>query len=100
LLKGDKPIKMDWENRWLKGDEYAHIICHMEDYCHTFNLQKFNPKTHPLCIYTEPESKFSIITWQQKIILSLDGMIYFVKGNSIGSDFGFPRLEFKKLYKW
>ena len=27
-------------------------------------------------------------------------MIYFVKGNTIGSDFGFPRLAFKKRYKW
>jgi hypothetical protein len=27
-------------------------------------------------------------------------MIYFVKGQTIGSDFGFPRLAFKKRYKW
>ncbi len=30
----------------------------------------------------------------------LDGMIYFVRGDTIGSDFGFPRLSYKKQYKW
>jgi hypothetical protein len=29
-----------------------------------------------------------------------DGQVYFVRANSIGSDFGFPRLGFKKFYKW
>ena len=27
-------------------------------------------------------------------------MLYFVKGNTIGSEFGFPRLGIKKKYKW
>ena len=26
LMKGDIPIKFDWKNRWLKGEEYAHIL--------------------------------------------------------------------------
>lgn len=26
FLKSDVPIKFDWENRWLKGEEYAHIL--------------------------------------------------------------------------
>jgi len=26
--------------------------------------------------------------------------VYFVRANSIGSDFGFPRLGIKKRYKW
>lgn len=34
------------------------------------------------------------------ISANIDGMIYFVKGNTIGSDFGFPRLAFKKRFKW
>jgi hypothetical protein len=29
-----------------------------------------------------------------------DGMIYFVKGNGVGSDFGFPRVAKKKRYRW
>ena len=33
-------------------------------------------------------------------LLWIDGMIYFVRGDTIGSDFGFPRLEFKKRFKW
>jgi hypothetical protein len=30
LIKGDIPIKFDWQNRWLKGDEYAHILKRIE----------------------------------------------------------------------
>lgn len=30
FLKQNTPIKFDLENRWLKGEEYAHIIVHME----------------------------------------------------------------------
>ena len=29
-----------------------------------------------------------------------DGQVYFVRANTIGSDFGFPRLGIKKRYKW
>jgi hypothetical protein len=32
--------------------------------------------------------------------LLLDGQVYFVRANTIGSDFGFPRLGIKKRYKW
>jgi hypothetical protein len=34
------------------------------------------------------------------IIFILDGQVYFVRANTIGSDFGFPRLGIKKKYKW
>jgi len=27
-------------------------------------------------------------------------MIYFVKGNGVGSEFGFPRVEVKKKFRW
>ena len=30
----------------------------------------------------------------------LDGLIYFVKGTGVGSDFGFPRVAKKKKYRW
>ena len=33
FLKSDVPIKFDWENRWLKGEEYAHILQRIEKYC-------------------------------------------------------------------
>eukprot|EP00347_Sterkiella_histriomuscorum_P011731 403371324 len=84
ILKGEVPIQFDWQNRWLKGDEYAHILNRMEKYQEVFDFKRFNQKTHPESIYIKPQN----------------GMIYFVKGNSIGSDFGFPRLAFKKKYKW
>jgi len=34
------------------------------------------------------------------LIFILDGQVYFVRANTIGSDFGFPRLGIKKRYKW
>lgn len=33
-------------------------------------------------------------------LILIDGQLYFVRGNSIGSEFGFPRLGIKKRYKW
>ena len=56
-FKGDIPVKLDWGNKWLKGEEYSHILSHMEAYCKTFNLRKFSQKTHPESIYVQPESK-------------------------------------------
>jgi hypothetical protein len=53
----DRPIRFDWENRWLKGEEYAHILERMENYCEAFSLKRFEPKTHPQSIYTAPESR-------------------------------------------
>lgn len=41
--------------------------------------------------------KVSIRHYSQFII---DGQVYFVRANTIGSDFGFPRLGIKKRYKW
>jgi len=32
--------------------------------------------------------------------LFVDGLLYFVEGATIGSDFGFPRLGIRKKYKW
>lgn len=34
------------------------------------------------------------------IYLFLDGLLYFVEGATIGSDFGFPRLGIRKRFKW
>ena len=41
-------------------------------------------KTHPEDIYLKPQN----------------GKIYFVAGSSIKSDFGFPRVEMKKKFRW
>lgn len=77
-------VKFDWENKWLKGEEYSHILNNIDLYCKVFNLSKLGTKTHPPSIYTEPQN----------------GMVYFVEGNSVGSDFGFPRVDTKKHYRW
>jgi hypothetical protein len=58
-------MKFDWENKWLKGEEYAHILNNLDIYCKDYNLVKFPAKTHPSSIYTEPQSRvtqeFSLI---------------------------------------
>ena len=79
-----KIVKFDWENRWLKGEEYFYILANMENYAKNLSIEKFGVKKHPENIYIEP----------------VNGLLYFVKGNSIGSEFGFPRLGIKKRYKW
>jgi hypothetical protein len=30
FLQRERPIRFDWDNRWLKGDEYAHILNRMD----------------------------------------------------------------------
>lgn len=30
----------------------------------------------------------------------LDGLLYFVEGKGLGSEFGFPRVEGKKKFRW
>jgi hypothetical protein len=35
-----------------------------------------------------------------KFLIYIDGLLYFVEGASIGSDFGFPRLGIRKRFKW
>ena len=86
------PIKFDWDNRWLNGEEYHHILTRAEEYLQASIIQKYPPKTHPGSTYSDPQSAF--------ISHSIDGMIYLVEGTSIGSEFGFPRISAKKLYKW
>jgi len=59
------------------------------------------PKKHTLnrFTYNQKVNKSFIFSFDSNFV-NIDGMIYFVKGSSIGSDFGFPRLAFKKKYKW
>jgi hypothetical protein len=45
----------------------------------------------------QPESK---VQYNFVNYFLIDGMLYFVRGNTIGSDFGFPRLGIKKKFKW
>eukprot|EP00357_Protocruzia_adherens_P036512 CAMPEP_0115045976 /NCGR_PEP_ID=MMETSP0216-20121206/48487_1 /TAXON_ID=223996 /ORGANISM="Protocruzia adherens, Strain Boccale" /LENGTH=110 /DNA_ID=CAMNT_0002428995 /DNA_START=54 /DNA_END=383 /DNA_ORIENTATION=+ len=88
LLKNSKNfpqnqvIKFEWEDRWLTGEEYAHMLRNAENYCSELKLQQMLAKSHPNSIYTDPKN----------------GEIYFVEGNSVGSEFGFPRVDIKKKY--
>lgn len=54
LMSAGKPLRFDWENKWLRGDQYAHMLTHIDEYCATFNFQKFAQKQHPENIYIEP----------------------------------------------
>jgi len=84
ILAKKGALEFDWKNKWLKGDEYAHMLKNIEIYCKKFSMLKLAHKTHPLSIYTQPQN----------------GMIYFVEGNSVGSEFGFPRVDIRKRYRW
>ena len=79
-----KPMQFDLQNTWLKGEQYAHILQNQDRYCQTFGVQKYDQKMHPESIYIDPQ----------------DGLLYFVEGATIGSDFGFPRLGIRKRFKW
>ncbi len=68
-MKNSALIKFDWEHRWLKGEEYAHILNNMDSYCQNYQMLKFEQKTHPESIYTDPESKFFLF-WILKRNLS------------------------------
>ncbi|EGR28334.1 hypothetical protein IMG5_177940 [Ichthyophthirius multifiliis] len=62
------------------GNEYAEMLLNKEKYCSLYNFETFSQKTHPQNIYMEPQN----------------GQIYYVEGNCIGSQFGFPRINIKK----
>ena len=51
LFNAGKPLRFDWENKWLRGDQYAHILTHIDQYCQTFGFTKFAQKMHPENIY-------------------------------------------------
>mmetsp|Transcript_33422 Transcript_33422/g.58575 ORF Transcript_33422/g.58575 Transcript_33422/m.58575 type:complete len:221 (+) Transcript_33422:1150-1812(+) len=77
-------VRFSWESKWLKGEEYCHILQNVDLYCSSFGFQKLSNKCHPESIYVQPQN----------------GLIYFVEGNSVGSEFGFPRVALKKRYRW
>ncbi len=32
LLLTNRPLRFDWENKWLRGDQYAHMLNNIEAY--------------------------------------------------------------------
>ena len=73
LLTGPKPLRFDWENKWLRGDQYAHMLNHIDAYCAAFGMEKLGEKQHPENIYTQPESKCpsQLIHVHKLLLLSL-----------------------------
>lgn len=83
-LPAGEVVKFSWDSKWLKGEEYCHILQNVDLYCATYGFLKLSNKCHPESIYVQPQN----------------GLIYFVEGNSVGSEFGFPRVALKKRYRW
>ena len=57
LLKTSQPLRFDWENKWLRGDQYAHMLNNIDLYQDYFDMPKLAEKQHPENIYLEPLSK-------------------------------------------
>ena len=57
MLLGNKPLKFDWEGKWLRGDQYEHMLKHIDAYSRAFGMEMLPYKTHPDNIYLEPISK-------------------------------------------
>ena len=51
LLRGNVPLRFDWENKWLRGDQYAHMLNNIDAYMTTFGMHKLREKQHPENIY-------------------------------------------------
>lgn len=80
----DAALNFGWTEAWLTGEQYAHILRNADLYCSVFGFLKCPARQHPPAIYEEP----------------YNGLMYFMDGNSVGSEFGFPRVEGKKRYRW
>ena len=51
LVRGNIPVMFDWENKWLRGDQYAHMLNNIDAYQAAFGMQKMREKQHPENIY-------------------------------------------------
>ena len=60
------------------------MLKNIKEYSSFYSMPKFSNKAHPSEIYSNP----------------INGFIYFIQGKNIENDFGFPRVEIKKSYKW
>ena len=59
LLGSGKLLKFDWEDKWLKGEEYLYVLANLNLYRQALKVSTFELKSHPDSIYTEPQSKWS-----------------------------------------
>jgi len=44
LLKTTKALRFDWENKWLRGDQYAHMLNNIDSYRESFGMHKMGEK--------------------------------------------------------
>ena len=44
LLKTGRPLRFDWENKWLRGDQYSHMLNNIDAYGQAFGMQKLAEK--------------------------------------------------------
>ena len=44
LLKLNRPLRFDWENKWLRGDQYAHMLNNIDMYKESFGMHKMGEK--------------------------------------------------------
>ena len=44
LLKTNRPLRFDWENKWLRGDQYAHMLNNIDAYGQAFGMPKLAEK--------------------------------------------------------
>lgn len=51
LLRSSFPVRFDWENKWLRGDQYAHMLNNIDAYYAAFGMAKMREKEHPENIY-------------------------------------------------
>lgn len=38
MLRSSTPIRFDWENKWLRGDQYAHMLYNLDSYVNAFGM--------------------------------------------------------------
>jgi hypothetical protein len=41
LLKNPNPIRFDTKNKWMKGEQYQHVLVNLNAYCKAFDLQRY-----------------------------------------------------------
>jgi len=44
LLTTNRPLRFDWENKWLRGDQYAHMLNNIDAYGDAFGMPKLAEK--------------------------------------------------------
>jgi hypothetical protein len=60
LISQSNAIKFNWDSKWLKGNEYYHILTHADLYIKLYKFGNYEMKGHPDSIYSNPISKVGV----------------------------------------